>query len=208
MTGGILSRRTRLRAPLRALAAALLGVLTLLAPASAFAQTRAIVTATSTARATIVAPLTLIKVQDLSFGKIVPRPTAGTVTVDQITGQCSVTGTILEVGTCRYAQFAGMGTKNMSARISLNSATTLTGPGQAMVLDNVVLGTNSTISFAGNPNANGRGVGLTSGSGNQRYSIVSNTGIFLLNIGGRLNVNANQAPGIYTGTISVSVQYN
>ncbi|HVR90520.1 MAG TPA: DUF4402 domain-containing protein [Novosphingobium sp.] len=177
-------------------------------PAAASAQTRAVVTATANARATIVAPLTLVKVQDMSFGKIVPRPTAGTVTVDQNTGQCSVTGTILEVGTCRYAQFASQGTKNMNARITLNVVSNLTGPGQTMVLDNIILGTNSTISFAGNSNANGSGVGLTQGSGNQRYTIVSNSGIFVLNIGGRLNVNANQARGIYTGSITVTVQYN
>lgn len=195
------------RVPGLAIFASLLACL-LLMPAAASAQTRAVVTATANARATIVAPLTLVKVQDMSFGKIVPRPTAGTVTVDQNTGQCSVTGTILEVGTCRYAQFASQGTKNMNARITLNVVSNLTGPGQTMVLDNIILGTNSTISFAGNSNANGSGVGLTQGSGNQRYTIVSNSGIFVLNIGGRLNVNANQARGIYTGSITVTVQYN
>lgn len=202
--GGLRQRRG---VPGSAIFASLLACL-LLMPTAASAQTRAVVTATANARATIVAPLTLIKVQDMSFGKIVPRPTAGTVTVDQNTGQCSVTGTILEVGTCRYAQFAGMGTKNMKVRISLDSATQLTGPGQAMLLDNIILGTNSTISFTGNTNANGSGVGLTAGGGNQRYTIVSNSGIYVLNIGGRLNVNANQAPGLYTGTITITVQYN
>ncbi|MFM5953864.1 MAG: DUF4402 domain-containing protein [Novosphingobium sp.] len=165
------------------------------------------VTVTAGARATIVAPLTVVWVQDMSFGRIVPRPQAGTVTVDQITGACTVTGPILEVGQCRFAQFSGMGTKNMSARISLTNVVNLTGPGAPMVLDNVVLGTNSTISFAGNANANGRGVGLTKGGNAQKYSITTNSGIYLLNVGGRLNVNANQAPGRYTGTITISVQY-
>lgn len=165
------------------------------------------VSATATTRATIVAPLTLVKQQDLVFGRIAARSTAGTVTVDQITGQCSVTGAIVVVGDCQFASFAGMGTKNMNARISLNAVSNLTGPGQPMVLDNIQLGTNSTISFSGNPNANGRGVGLTQGNGNQRYSITTNSGIFVLNIGGRLNVNANQAPGLYTGSITVTVQY-
>ena len=161
----------------------------------------------ATTRATVVAPLTVVWVQDLNFGRIVPRPQAGTVTVDQITGACTVTGPILEVGKCQFAQFAGMGTKNMGARISLTSVTNLTGPGQAMVLDNITLGTNSTISFAGNGNANGKGVGLTKGGNAERYTIISNTGIYLLNIGGRLNVNANQVGGVYTGSIAISVQY-
>lgn len=155
----------------------------------------------------VVTPLSLIKVQDMTFGRIVPRPQAGTVTVDQITGACTVTGPILEVGTCRYAQFAGMGTKNMSARISLITSTNLTGPGTTMVLDTIILGTNNTISFVGNTNANGRGVGLTKGGNSERFSITTNSGIFVLNVGGRLNVNANQAPGTYTGSITISVQY-
>lgn len=165
------------------------------------------VTVTGTAKAVVVAPLSIVKVQDMSFGRIVPKPTAGTVTVDTATNGCVVTGAILEVGTCQLARFDGMGTKNMNARISLTAVSNLTGPGQTMVLDNVFLGTNATISFAGNPNANGKGVGLTQGNGNQRYSITTNSGIFSLLIGGRLNVNANQAPGIYTGSISINVQY-
>ena len=95
----------------------------------------------------------------------------------------------------------------MNARISLNSVVNLTGPGQTMVLDNVKLGTNSTISFAGNTNANGQGVGPTQGNGNQRYTIATSSGIFVLNVGGRLNVNANQAGGTYTGSLTVTVQY-
>lgn len=165
------------------------------------------ITVQAAARAVVVTPLSLIKVQDLSFGRIVPRPQPGTVTVDQVTGACVVTGPVLEVGTCRYAQFAGMGTKNMNARITLTASTNLTGPGAPMVLDNITLGTNNTISFAGNTNANGKGVGLTKGGNGERYSITTDSGIYVLNIGGRLNVNANQTPGTYTGSITISVQY-
>ncbi len=165
------------------------------------------ITAQAAARATVVAPMTLVYVQDLKFGRIVPRPQAGTVTVDQVTGACSVTGPILEVGKCQFAQFAGMGSKNMAARISLSSVVNLTGLGQTMVLDNITLGTNNTISFTGNGNANGKGVGLTKGANAERYTITTNSGIFVLNIGGRLNVNANQLGGFYTGSITISVQY-
>ena len=99
------------------------------------------------------------------------------------------------------------GSKNMNARITLTNSTNLTGPGQAIVLDQITLGTNSTISFTGNPNANGKGVGLTKGGNGEKYSITTASGIYALNIGGRLTVNANQAPGIYNGTITLSVQY-
>ena len=206
MTWGVTLPVGRLRAVIRTVCA-LLALASGMLVAAPVAARNTPVSATARARATVVAPLTLVWVQDLKFGRIVPRPQVGTVTVDQVTGACTVTGPIIEVGQCQFAQFAGMGTKNMGARISLTSVVNLTGPGQAMVLDQVKLGTNSTISFAGNANANGRGVGLTKGGNAERYSIITNSGIYLLNIGGRLTVNANQAPGVYNGSITVSVQY-
>jgi spore coat protein U-like protein len=206
MTWGVSTSSGRFSPAIRAFCAMWALALAALLPAPAMAKGPP-VTRTATARATVVAPLTVVWVQDLKFGRIVPRPQSGTVTVDQITGACTVTGPILEVGKCQFAQFAGMGSKNMNARISLTNSTNLTGPGQAMVLDQIKLGTNSTISFAGNANANGRGVGLTKGGNGERYSITTSTGIYVLNIGGRLTVNANQAPGTYNGTITISVQY-
>ena len=206
MTWGVTMPDGRLRTVIRAACALLAGACAVLAGAPALARNTP-VSATANARATVVAPLTVVKVQDLQFGRIVPRPLPGTVTVDEVTGACTVTGPILEVGRCQYAQFAGMGTKNMGARISLTAATDLTGPGAPMVLDQIRLGTNSTISFAGNTNANGKGVGLTKGGNAEKYSITTNSGIYVLNVGGRLNVNANQAPGLYTGSITISVQY-
>lgn len=206
MNLGVTRQAGRISAAARAFCAALLLVCAGLFAAPAMAN-QPPVAVTASARATIVGPLTVVWVQDMSFGRIVPRPQAGTVTVDQITGACTVTGPILEVGRCQFAQFAGMGSKNMNARISLTNVVNLTGPGQAMVLDTITLGTNSTISLAGNSNANGRGVGLTKGGNAARYQITTSSGIYVLNIGGRLNVNANQAPGFYTGQIAISVQY-
>ena len=206
MNSGVTRQRGRISAVARTVCAAMLLALAGLLATPALAKNPP-ASATASARATIVGPLTVVWVQDMSFGRIVPRPQAGTVTVDQVTGACTVTGPILEVGRCQFAQFAGMGSKNMNARISLTNVVNLTGPGQAMVLDNVTLGTNSTISLAGNSNANGRGVGLTKGGNAARYQITTNSGIYVLNIGGRLNVNANQAPGFYTGQIAISVQY-
>ena len=206
MPSGVTISNGRLRAVTRAISALLAFACATVLTQPALAANPP-VSVTATARAVVVAPLTLVWVQDLKFGKIVPRPQAGTVTVDQNTGACTVTGPILEVGKCQYAQFAGMGTKNMGARISLTSAVNLTGPGVAMVLDQIALGTNNTISFTGNGNANGNGVGLTKGGNAERYTITTTSGIFVLNVGGRLNVNANQAPGVYNGSITVSVQY-
>ena len=161
-----------------------------------------VATGSGTSSAVVVAPLSLIKVQDLSFGKIVPRPTAGTVTVNPDTGACVVTGAILQVGTCRFAQFTGMGRRNLTIRFALPTTITLTTPGGAtMTADTVTLGSSPDLTFIG-----GNGNGL--GNGNRRWAINPASGIFSFRIGAKLNVGANQAPGLYTGTFAVTVQYN
>lgn len=194
------------RAPGAVLAA--LGGLMLATPAQAqSAPPGGRATKSGTATVAVVAPLSLVKTQDMDFAKIAPAPTAGTVTINANTDVCTKTGAILQFGQCRTARFTGMGSRNLGARISLTSNSNLTGPGQTMVLDQIVLGTNSSILFIGNINAVGGGVGLTAGGGNQRYTITSPTGIFEVRFGGRLTVNANQAPGRYNGTITVNVQY-
>ena len=62
------------------------------------------------------------------------------------------------------------------------------------------LGTAPDLNYIG-----GNGNGL--GNGNRRYQITSASGIFTLRVAGRLNVGANQRPGVYTGTFTVQVNY-
>ena len=103
--------------------------LTALALASMFAAPAHAerVNATGTSQATVVAPLSLIKIRDLNFGRIAARTTAGTVTVDPDTGACTVTGPILSVGGCGFSEFAGMGSRRMNVRIQIPTTVTLTG---------------------------------------------------------------------------------
>jgi spore coat protein U-like protein len=196
MNLGVTSKTGRIRAAMSAVFA-LLGLS--LFPAQAQAKDSA--TTSASAQATVVAPLTLVKVTDLNFGRIVPRPTAGTVTVNVNNSACVTTGAIIHQGACQFAEFAGMGTKKMTVRIQVPGTITLIGPaGATMVVDTITLGTAPELSLLG-----GNGNGL--GNGNRRYEIVSNTGIFTFRVAGRLNVNANQRPGVYTGTFNVQVQY-
>ena len=196
MNLGVTSKTGRIRAAMRAFFALLA-----LSLFPALAQAKEVATASASAQATVVAPLTLVKVTDLNFGRIVPRATAGTVTVNVNNSACTTTGTIIHQGACQYAEFAGMGTKKMTVRIQVPGTITLIGPaGATMVVDTITLGTAPELSFIG---GNGNGVG----NGNRRYEIVSNTGIFTFRVAGRLNVNANQRPGVYTGTFNVLVQY-
>lgn len=74
-----------------------------------------------------------------------------------------------------------------------------------------VTGTNGeTVSVASDPN-----VTLNSGSNSMTANIVSSVstmtltgGVGTFNVGGLLNVGANQADGAYTGTFNVTVNYN
>jgi hypothetical protein len=191
----------------RACCAVLLALVCALAAPAARAQN--IADAAGHAQAVIVAPLTLIKVADMDFGKILPSAAAGTVTINPVTHACAAAGGVTSYGNaCRAAVFAGMGKNPFKARVTMSNITQLTGPGAAMTMDTFIVGSNSTIAFTGNTNAQGNGNGLLNGGGNQRYSINGPAGIFTFNLGATLHVNANQTPGIYTGTFAVTVQYN
>jgi hypothetical protein len=192
--------------PWRHCCAALLALACLLCAPLARAQN--IDSETGHAQAVIVEPLTLIKVRDMDFGKIVPSVAGGTVAINPVTDACSASGVISVGNACRAAMFVGMGRNPFKARVTMSNITQLTGPGAAMTVDDFVIGANSTITFTGNTNGQGNGGGLQNGNGNQRYSINSPTGIFELHLGATLHVNPNQTPGVYTGTFSVTVQYN
>lgn len=198
MHWGVSMPRGQIGLAIRAVCAVLALALSALLAPIAQAQVAA---AQGASTAVIVTPLTLVKVQDLNFGRIAARPTAGTVTVDVNNGGCTVTGGLIHQGNCQFAEFAGMGTRRMRVRIQIPTTATLTGPGGAtMLVDTMALGTQPDLTFMG-----GNGNGL--GNGNRRYEINSPTGIFMFRVAGRLNVGANQAPGVYNGTFPVTVQY-
>lgn len=199
MTSGFLFCSQPLRRGLRALFMLLASVLTLLIAPAALAQSGSNPSITSTAQATVVGPGSIVKIDDLDFGKIVARPTAGTVILNPATNVCTVTGAILHVGGCQAANFAGLGRRNFFVRITVSSPTNLTGPGQTMVMDTMTLDTSPDLLFS--PLGNGNG------NASRRYRIVSTNGIYNFQVGGTLRVNANQAPGIYSGTFTVTAQY-
>lgn len=158
-------------------------------------------TATGASQVTIVEPVSVVKIQDLRFGKMAAGSTAGTVTVDPNTGDCAVTGGVVSSGGCGFAEFGGQGVRRLTVRIQIPVSVTLTGPGGAtMVASALALGTSPDLTFIG-----GNGNGL--GNGNRRYQINSTTGVFTFRLGGKLAVGANQAAGAYAGTFPVTVQF-
>ena len=200
MNLGISFSNEPLRRSWRSLCAGLICALSalLIAPA-ALAQSGSSAPDTTPAYVTVVTPASLIRINDLDFGSIVPHTTAGTVVLNPANNVCTTTGSIIHIGGCRAANFAGMGRRNFIVRISVSPSTNLIGPGQTMVMNAMTIDTLPDLIYQ--PNGNGNGIG------NQRYRIASITGIFNFQVGGTLLVNANQAPGPYEGTFTVTVNY-
>jgi spore coat protein U-like protein len=201
-----LARLGSLRARIAIALALALACVVAAAPVQAQTNTR--VTRAAPAKAVVLTPLSLVKTADLNFGRIVALPAAGTVTVASDADACTY-AVVTGIGPCTAARFSGRGVVGGGVRIGLVTSTNLTGPGQTMVLDTLtVSGLNGAI-FAGNGNSNGHGLGLTQGNGNNnRFRIGGLGGVFDFGIGGTLHVNANQAPGVYRGTVTVTVTYN
>ena len=145
------------------------------------------------AEVVVVRPLSFIEVGSLHFGNIISRNTAATVTVDP-TGTRTATGGVTLIGNGQHAaEFAGMGTPNQRVDISVGAASIwLTGPGTRMRARNFTVGSTPTAVLTTTP---------------QRFRIASTNGIFQFPVGATLDVGANQLPGIYRGTWTITLQY-
>ncbi|HEX2969484.1 MAG TPA: DUF4402 domain-containing protein [Bacteroidales bacterium] len=147
--------------------------------------------ATAIASATIVTPITIVHVSDLSFGNVVPSATtAGTVDVapDGTPSYTDVTATALPAATATItaASFNVSGTPAATYDITLPVAdVTLTGPAGTMIAN----------TFVSDPS----GTGTLDGT----------TGTQTLNVGATLHVGVAQAAGTYTSApFTVTVNYN
>jgi hypothetical protein len=131
----------------------------------------------------LISPLSLTNSTDLDMGLVIPGATAGTVTLNPATGAQGKTGGIIFASaTGTPAQFGVSGQPSHAIAISFGSTNiTLTGPSGTMTLA-------LTSSPAGSATLNASGVAT-------------------LNVGGTLNVAANQSDGNYSGTMAVTVAY-
>jgi Domain of unknown function (DUF4402) len=148
---------------------------------------------TGDAQIAVVTPLSFIQVENLDFGRVISGTTAGTVTISTTNVRTS-TGGVVPVGSdYQFAKFAGRGTQNQRVNIQLAPAVVpLLGPGLPMTVTNLTIGPDGTLNQLGaSPN----------------YRIVAANGIFWFNVGGRLNVGANQAAGYYSGTFTATLVY-
>ena len=157
-------------------------------------------TVSSEARVAILGPGSIAKAADMDFGQIAQPGNTGTVVLTPTpTATCTTTGGLVRTGTCRAAEFIVRETGQGRVRIfEENGGTvTLTGPGGATMQM-----TNFTLDVTDMNPINGGGNGLG------RFLITSSTGVASFRIGGTLHVAAAQAPGTYTGTVDVRVQFN
>jgi hypothetical protein len=148
------------------------------------------------AQTAVVTPGSFFKVEDLHFGTIVAGVLPGTVTVAPDGNRTATGGVTLWGNDHHPAQFAGMKPTqaNRPVRIRVGTNTIqVTGPGLPM-----------TVSlFRGNTNP---GQPFTTLLRNYQVQQTSN-GAFALYVGATLAVNPNQAPGTYTGTWTLTLNY-
>jgi Domain of unknown function (DUF4402) len=138
------------------------------------------------ARALLLIPLTLTKVQDLHFGAIVPSTTTGGwVAINATTGARTASAGLTlwpaEVG--QRGQFAGAGTPGQQVIMALTPPAQLTNPGGdtidvlAMTLDGPTTRT------------------------------IAADHSFFVGVGGTIFVAANQAEGLYSATYDLTADY-
>lgn len=149
------------------------------------------------ARVTLVEAASITRVGDLDFGQIV-GVTGGTIVLSpDETATCDTTGGLVHSGSCVAAAFGGAGATGERLRIRrpIGNTIVLSGPGADMTVTNITFGA---------------AAGLTPVQSNpswERFRIDAPDGVFLFRVGGTLNVNADQAPGIYTGTFEIRIDY-
>ncbi len=136
----------------------------------------------SPAVATVIAPITIATTANLVFGTVQPKAIAGSVTLSASGTRTGSNVVLSSMALGNAASFNITGYANANFTIALPSSVTLTGPGTAMTLSNFTssLGTSSTLSAAGTQT---------------------------LGVGGTLAIAANQTPGVYSGSFSVTVNY-
>ncbi len=138
-----------------------------------------------TASAAGAADITIANNQPLAFGRFAAG-TGGSITINPAGARTSSGGVaLISSGTGSAARFTVSGDlRTYLIHLPANGTVSLSGPsGATMALNN----------FTSNPS----GIGTLTGSGSQSVTV-----------GATLSVSANQTPGAYTGSFSVTVDYN
>lgn len=144
------------------------------------------------ASALVLRPMSLITIEPLNFGSIIPSATTGYVTVAPSGAVATSGGVIAVSGDARPARFAGQGSADRVVIRTGSNQIILTGPGAPMRVDDFEIGALVGLSQIGNGN---------------NFRITGADGVIGFAVGGRLRVNANQTEGDYSGSFSVTFNY-
>lgn len=149
-------------------------------PSAAFAAT-----ASDTARAITLRPLSLLNLRDLDFATNISGATGGTITIDPNTDARTTTGGVTAAGgTPQAAQFYTYGGPLQNVQVNR---------GPLPVLNRVGGGATMNVT------------GLTLNGPTLRF--LNAAGLLDLRVGGTLDVTANKLPGSYAGTFQIIVTY-
>lgn len=145
--------------------------------------------ASANATATIVKAISIDKVTDLQFGKIIAASTAGQVAIQKDGSRTIAAGDValFDQGSDEQAaSFKTIGSPGATYSLVLpeDESVSLTGPegSDPMTIEGFVHSATGTLD--------------------------ATTGEETFNVGATLNVGADQAPGQYTGTFTVTAAYN
>lgn len=135
------------------------------------------------ASATIVAAIAITNTSDLDFGEVVPGTSTGTVVMSTAGLRSAFGGTTLgSEGSASAAGFDVSGADGYAFSITLPESIELESGEDAMTVD----------AFTSDPDA----------------SSTLADGARAVAVGATLNVGANQAEGVYSGSFDVTVDYN
>ena len=151
--------------------------------------------ATATASGTVIVPIAIAKTVDLSFGKFAPGA-GGTITVST-SGDRTSSGVIMSaIGSSpTAAKFDVTGDADATYSIAHSGTAVLTNT--TGVGDETMTLTKFSDLTAGDAT-----------TGNVASGTLSAGGAQSIYVGGTLTVGAAQVPGVYTGTVIATVEYN
>ena len=169
-----------------------------LAIAAASAASAAEVTATATATATIIAPGQITKTRDLKFGTIV-KPSSGTNTVTVASAAAAAATPTVSGG--------GNGLVPTSGQASAATFRLVGSPGQLYTVTGNAL---TFTSAAGNLSSVGSESPVSAANTLNTLpgSSASTPGVDDLYVGGHFDITSATAPATYTGTLSLTVNFN
>lgn len=141
--------------------------------------------------------VSITKTRDLDFGSVVvPRNGRIDMTAEGA-ATCTPNNGLQHSGACQPATFTGKAIAGSQIRISVpvNRRITLPGPGQDLRLRLMTVGAGDGLTFDGRVNRN------------FDFTVTGADGDFEFFVAGRLLFRNNQAPGVYSGTFDIEIDY-